>query len=123
MISIIGIFSAILGASLVVQGIMLRMVYRRQMARQQSEHQHFQQAMQGQFEQAKRQIDQLQRDLAAARLRLKQAGQSAVAGRHALERELDAANTRQQPMPLNGFADTQPSSPVTEYGSLLLSLS
>ena len=74
----------------------------------------------GQFAQSKRQIGQLQNDLAAAKLQLKRVGKSAAASRQALERELDSAEARRDDLPINGFADTQPSPQVNQYGSLLL---
>jgi len=109
-----------LGASLILQGVVLRSVYRRRATRQHAKHLQFQQTMSGQVEQTKRQIGQLQSDLAAARAQLKRAGQSAAAPRQALDRELDDTSVSRRQLPVNGFADTQPSPQSTEYGSLLL---
>ena len=109
-----------LGASLILQGVVLRTVYRRRAIRQHAKHQQFQQTLSGQIEQTKRQIGQLQSDLAAARAQLKRAGQSAAAPRQVLDRELDDAPVPRRQLPVNGFADTQPSPQCTEYGSLLL---
>ena len=119
-IFILWVLAIVLGASLILQGVALRTAYRRAVAKQRAKHLHFQQTMNSQFEQTKRQIGQLQNDLAAARLQLKRAGKSAAAPGQALERELDDASARRHQLPVNGFADTQPSPQVTQYGSLLL---
>ena len=119
-IFILWVLAIVLGVSLILQGVALRTAYRRKVAKQSAKHLHFQQTMNGQFEQTKRQIGQLQNDLAAARLQLKRAGKSAAAPRQALERDLDDASAPGHRLPVNGFADTQPSPQVTQYGSLLL---
>jgi hypothetical protein len=110
----------VLGTSLILQGVVLRIVYRRKVTKQHAKHLQFQQTINGQVEQTKRQIGQLQSDLAAARAQLKQGGKSVAAPRQALDRELDDASGSRHQLPVNGFADTQPSPQVTEYGSLLL---
>lgn len=121
-----GALAIVLGACLILQGVVLHKAYRRKVTRQHTKHLQFQQAMNRQYEQAKRQIGQLQNDLAAARVRLKNSGKSAVAAtqsralaRQALERDLDDATAARGALPVDGFADTQPS-PVTQHGSLLL---
>jgi hypothetical protein len=119
-ISILWALASVLGASLILQGIVLRTAYRRKVAKQHAKHLQFQQTVNGQFEQTKRQIGQLRNDLAAARLQLKRASKSAAAARQAIERELDATEALRHHLPVNGFADTQPSPQVTQYGSLLL---
>lgn len=119
-ISILWALVSVLGASLILQGSVLRTAYRRKVAKQHAKHLQFQLTVNGQFEQTRRQIGQLQNDLAAARLQLKRVGRSAAASRQALERELDAAQAFRDHLPVNGFADTQPSSQVTQHGSLLL---
>ena len=119
-IIILSALAIVLGASLILQGIVLRTAYRRKVAKQHTKHLQFRQAVNGQFEQTKRQIGQLQNDLATARLQLKRFGKGAVSPRQALERELDAAAALRHHLPVNGFADTQPSPQVTQYGSLLL---
>jgi uncharacterized protein HemX len=117
----------VLGASLILQGVVLRAAYRRKAARRQARHLQFQQTMTRQADQAKRQIGQLQSDLAAARLQLKQVDGRNVASmqgralaKQALERGLDDATVSRYSLPVDGFADTQPSSPRTHHGSLLL---
>jgi len=119
-ISILWSLAVVLGASLILQGIVLRSAYRRKVVKQHAKHLQFQKTVNGQFEQAKRQIGQLRNDLDVARLQLKQFGKSAAASRQALERELDAAQARRDHLPVSGFADTQPSPQVTQNGSLLL---
>ena len=91
-------------------------------------HQQHQQTLNGQFEQTRKQISQLQSDLATARRELRQVSKKstaapvqrdAVAARQSLEREIDAGAAR-RPLPIDGFAETQPSLEVTQYGSLLI---
>jgi uncharacterized protein HemX len=122
----IWIFAIVLGAALVLQGVVLRTIHRRKVARQQARHLQFEQAMSGKIEQTKRQIGQLQSDLSAARRQLKQLDNGVArpqpdlaADRQALERELDDAPLSRQPLPANGFADTRPAPQVTQFGSLL----
>jgi septal ring factor EnvC (AmiA/AmiB activator) len=112
--------ASVLGSALILQGIALRTAYRRKFARQHAKQLQLQQTVNDQFEQAMRQICQLQNELAAARLQLKRVGKSAAASRQALERELDRAEALRHRLPVNGFADTQPSPQVTQLGSLLL---
>jgi len=120
-------FAGVLGASLILQGVAMRIVHRRKAARQHAKHLQFQQTMNRQFEQTKRQIGQLQNDLAAARLQLRQRGRRDVAStqsrslaRQAIDRELDNASASRYSRPIDGFADTQPAPAVTQNGSLLL---
>jgi septal ring factor EnvC (AmiA/AmiB activator) len=122
----IWIFAIVLGAALVLQGVVLRTIHRRKVARQQARHLQFEQAMSGKIEQTKRQIGQLQSDLSAARRQLKQLDKGVArplpdlaADRQALERQLDDAPLSRQPLPAHGFADTRPSPQVTQFGSLL----
>lgn len=101
-------FSAIavvMGFSLIVQRIVLRTSYRRKVARQHAKHLQFQQTSNGRVEQTKRQIGQLQNDLAAARLQLRRAGKSAAS--QLIERDLDHTEVLRHQLPVNGFADTQ----------------
>jgi hypothetical protein len=118
------VLAIVLGASLILQGFVLRIAHRRKAARQHARHLQAEQAMNGKIEQTKRQIGQLQSDLAAARRQIKQLGKGSVqpmpdlaAGRLALERELDDAPSSRPELPVNGFADTRPS--PTQFGSLL----
>jgi len=119
-ISVLWAPASVLGTSLILQGIVLRSAHRRKVAKQHAKHLHFQQTVNGQIEQTKRQIGQLQNELAAARLQLKRVGKSALVPRRALERALDDAEGLRHRLPANGFADTQPAPQVTQYGSLLL---
>lgn len=120
------ILAIVLSASLVVQGVVLRIVHRRKLARQHARQLQLEQSLNSKIEQTKRQIGQLQTDLAAARRQIKQLGKTTVrpvpdlaADRQALERELDDAPVSRQPLPANGFADTRPAPQVTQFGSLL----
>jgi Skp family chaperone for outer membrane proteins len=120
------ILAIVLSASLVLQGVVLRIVHRRKVARQHARQLQLEQAMNSKIEQTKRQIGQLQTDLAAARRQIKQLGKGSAqpaadlaGGRQALERELDDAPFSRQPLPANGFADTRPAPQVTQFGSLL----
>lgn len=99
----------------------------RRMAQHHHRHLQQQQAVGRNLEQAKRQIEQLQHDLAAARLQVKQLSGSAfsaaehqVRAREALLRALDertlAAPSR---LPPDGFADTLPLPQYPEYLALL----
>jgi uncharacterized coiled-coil DUF342 family protein len=104
----------------------MRMAHRRALARQHTKHQQHQQTLNGQFEQTRKQISQLQSDLATARRELRQLSRKTVApvqrdpaaARQSLERELDTAGTSQ--LPPDGFAETQPSLEASQYGSLLM---
>ena len=75
------------------------------------------------LDQAKRQIAQLQQELAASRLELKQrlerAGPPPVPTREELNRELDGAASRPR-RPIDGFADTLPSLQFAHADELLL---
>ncbi len=120
------ILAIVLSALLVLQGVVLRTVHRRKVARQHARQLQLEQATNSKIEQAKRQIGQLQTDLAAARRQIKQLVKTTVqpvpdlaADRQALERELDDAPFSRQPPPANGFADTRPAPQSTQFGSLL----
>jgi predicted nucleic acid-binding Zn-ribbon protein len=82
--------------------------------------------MNGKLEQTKRQIGQLQSDLAAARMQLKQRGSSAAmhghsSARRTLEREFDDTSESRHSVLIDGFAETQPApQEFTQHGSLLL---
>jgi uncharacterized protein HemX len=122
----IWIFAIVLGAALVLQGVVLRTIHRRKVARQQARHLQFEQAMSGKIEQTKRQIGQLQSDLSAARRQLKQLDNGVArpqpdlaADRQALERELDDAPLSRQPLPAGCRRSHWPAPQVTQFGSLL----
>jgi len=101
----------VFGVCLILQGIVLRIAHRRKAALQQAKHLQFQQTTSAQAEQTKRQIGQLQTDLANARRQRKELNQpSASAAKWSstmqeLEREF-APDSQQ--LPADGFADTQP---------------
>ena len=93
---------------------MLRTKYRNELTRQHARHEQQQQATSRDIEQAKRQVGQLQHDLAAATLQVKRlsAGrptQSDSRMKEALDRMLDDADASRRHLPTNGFADTRPS--------------
>jgi septal ring factor EnvC (AmiA/AmiB activator) len=115
--------------ALATQALVMRAVHRRALARQHTKHQQHQQMLNGQFEQTRKQISQLQSDLATARRDLRQLSKKGTAApvqrdpaavRQSLEREIDAASASRRPLPADGFAETQPSLEVTQYGSLLI---
>lgn len=122
------ILAIALGACLILQGVVMRIAYRRQVALQRAKHLQFEQTMNGKLEQTKRQIGQLQGDLAAARGQLKLRGnqgassvQGSASARRTLEREFDDASDSRHPVLVDGFADTQPApQEFTRHASLLL---
>lgn len=99
----------------------------RSLARQQQRHVQQLQNVTRNLDQAKRQIEQLQHDLATARLQLKRVSSHAVvmqqqaSARAALQRTLDEAAeaTAARRLPPDGFADTLPSPQYPEYLALL----
>jgi len=122
------VWTLVIAVALVAQALAMRVAHRRALARQHVKHQQHQQTLNGQFEQTRKQISQLQSDLATARRELRQVSKKstaapvqrdAVAARQSLEREIDAGAAR-RPLPTDGFAETQPSLEVTQYGSLLI---
>lgn len=122
-------FAVVLAAGLGLQGVLLRAAFRREIAKQNARHTQVQQTMVRHLEQAKRQIGHLQSEIAEARLRLKRSVRSDAGStqrpspaRHALEREIDNASATRKFLPVDGFADTQPSPSVTQHGSLSLLL-
>jgi hypothetical protein len=125
MTQLMWILVAGMAAALVVQGLVLRRVHRRQMAFQASVLHRSQLAMNNRLDKTKRQIGQLQTELSAARLQIKRLDKQAAAVpsrvivRETLERSLDddAAISRGR-LPTDGFADTQPAD--TCQGSLLM---
>ena len=119
---------AVIAVSLVTQALVMRATHRRTLARQQAKHQQHQQTLKDQFEQTRKQIAQLQSELATARREVRQLSRKSTAApvqrdqaavKQSLEREIDAASAR-RPLPQDGFAETQPSLEVTQYGSLLI---
>jgi septal ring factor EnvC (AmiA/AmiB activator) len=120
---------AVIAVSLVSQALMMRAAHRRTLARQHTKHQQHQQTLKDQFEQTRKQIGQLQSELATARREIRQltkkspaapAQRDPAAVKQALEREIDAASASRRQLPPDGFAETQPSLEVTQYGSLLI---
>lgn len=112
----------VFGVCLILQGIVLRIAHRRKAALQQAKHLQFQQTTSAQAEQTKRQIGQLQTDLANARRHRRESNKpSATAAKWSstmqeLDRELDSAPDSQQ-LPADGFADTQPW-PQSQHASI-----
>ena len=114
---------------LVTQALMMRAAHRRTLARQHAKHQQHQQTLTSQFEQTRKQIAQLQSELATARREVRQlskksataaAPRDQAAIKQSLEREIDAGSAARSALPKDGFAETQPSLSVTQYGSLLM---
>ena len=106
----------VLGMAIIVQWTVLRKKHRSELARQHALHMQHQQDVSRHVEQWKRQIGQLQHDLAAARLQVKQLsmgraaraqGESRV--KETLDRMLDDAAASRPALPADGFAETQPS--------------
>ena len=120
---------AVVVVSLVAQAFVMRAAHRRALARQLAKHQQHQQTLNGQFEQTRKQISQLQSDLANARRELRELGKKnpaaaaprdTAAVKESLEREIDAATAARRPPPADGFAETQPSLDGGHYGGLLI---
>jgi hypothetical protein len=121
------IAAPILATTIALQWTLLRAKHRNELTRlhdRQMEHQH---AVSQNIEQWKRQIAQLQHDLAAARLQIKQLSRSGVARRQAeshlkaaLDRMLDNEVPSRRSVPVDGFAETQPSPYSNHDGDLLL---
>jgi chromosome segregation ATPase len=110
------IAAPLLGTAVILQWTALRTKYRNELTKQRARHEQHQQTASRDIEQAKRQIGQLQHDLAAARLQLKRLSMSGAAPtqsdphmKEALNRMLDDASASRRHLPTNGFADTQPS--------------
>ena len=126
MSTLLWMLAGVLGAGLVLQAVVLRIAYRRKVAMQQARHLQSEQTLSDKLDRAKRQVGQLQNDLAAARRQIVQLGkdsgasvQGSVSARQLLERELDAAPAERYSQAVEGFADTQPAPMVTQHGSLL----
>ena len=122
-------WTLVIAVTLVSQALVMRAVHRRSLARQHTKHQQHQQTLNGQFDQTRKQIAQLQSELAHARRDLRQLTKKSPAAavqpdpaavKKSLERELDAAGASRRPLPPDGFAETQPSVEVTQHGSLLI---
>jgi hypothetical protein len=110
------IAAPVLGTAVILQWTVLRTKYRNELTKQHARHVQQQQITSSHFEQAKRQIGQLQHDLAAARLQVKQLSMGRAAPpqsdsrvKEALNRMLDDAPASRRQLPADGFAETQPS--------------
>ena len=122
--------AVVAAAAIVTQALMMRAAHRRTLARQHAKHQQHQQTLTSQFEQTRKQIAQLQSELATARREVRQltkkiaatapAPRDQAAIKQSLEREIDAGSAARRELPKDGFAETQPSLSVTQYGSLLM---
>ena len=66
------VWTLVIAVALIVQALVMRIAHRRALGRQQARHQQHQQTLNGQFEQTRKQIGQLQSDLATARRELRQ---------------------------------------------------
>jgi len=103
------------GTAVIVQWTVLRMVYRNELTKQRARRVEQQQTASRYIEQARRQIGQLQHELAAARLQVKRLSmdraappQSDSRAKEALHRMLDDASASRPHLPPDGFAETQP---------------
>jgi len=104
------IAASVLGTAVILQWIVLRTKYRNETTKQRARHEQQQQIASRHIEQTKRQIGQLQHDLAAATLQVKRlSAQSDSRMKEELHRMLDGADASRCLLPTNGFADTQPS--------------
>ena len=129
MTPMLGMILAAIGAVALVAGqwSLHRMLDRRAVAGLKSRHLQQQANLNRKLEQAKRQLAQLQQELAAARLELKQRRERAVpppvpapmSAREALSRQLDAEPQRPR-LPIDGFADTLPAAQYPHAHELLM---
>jgi len=113
-------------ALVVAQWIFHRSLQRKALDALKSRHLQQQLNVKGKLDQAKRQIAQLQQELAASRLELKQRRERAappplppVPSREELSRQLDEAPSRPR-LPIDGFADTLPSLQYPHADELLV---
>ena len=123
------VIAVVAAATLVTQALMMRAAHRRTLARQHAKYQQHQQTQASQVEQTRKQIAQLQSELATARREVRQltkksavavAPRDQAAIKQSLEREIDAGSAARSALPKDGFAETQPQLSVTQYGSLLM---
>ncbi len=111
-----------LGVAVSLQWAVLRTKYRSELTRQRARHVQQRHTTSRDLEQFKRQIGQLQHDLAAARMQAKRNAQDGAAlqrsrsrAREELLRTLDDATTTRRGLPIDGFADTLPA-PLSPHG-------
>jgi hypothetical protein len=123
----LGLAVLVCSAAVVLQWAVLRTRYQNALARQRARHLQQQQTASQHLDQARRQIGQLQHDLAAAKLQAKRhttgdgmPAQSRSRAKQALERALEDASTSWRCLPPDGFADTLPSPQYPHDAELLL---
>jgi hypothetical protein len=130
--TIVGLWLAApgLGTALILQWTLLRRRHRSALTKQHAKHAQQHQILIQHVQQAKRQIGQLQHDLAAARLQIKRTTPPAASqvqrdspARNALERTLNAPSEVRRRLPTDGFADTRPFRHSDHDRNVLLSLS
>lgn len=116
-----------LGIAVILQWTVLRTKHRKELTKQHTRHVQQQQTASRYIEQAKRQIGQLQHDLAAARLHVKRLSMGGAAqpqsdsrAKQALEQTLDNAPASRRQLPADGFADTRPMPHSQHHIDLLL---
>ena len=114
-------------AAVIFQWAVLQTRYRNALAKQRARHLQQQQTTSQHLEQARRQIGQLQHDLAAAMLQAKRhttseavPAQSRSRAKEALDRALEDAAATWRRLPPDGFADTLPSPQYPHDADLLL---
>lgn len=119
------IAAPVVGAAVVLQWGALRTRYRNELGKLHARHMHHHQIAKGNLEQAKRQIGQLQHDLAAARLQVKRLsvaaapGQSGAPVKRTPARALGDEAASKRRLPADGFAEARPFLPSGRVDLLL----
>jgi hypothetical protein len=113
----LGVAAVLLVALVALQWFIAAAVHRRALTAQRARHAEHQQASIRILEQNKRQIGQLQEELARARFEIQRRRERSVqpaprastaAAKEILNQQLDEASALRPAMPVNGFADTLP---------------
>ena len=123
----LGSAALVCSAAVILQWAVLRTRYRNALVKQRARYLQQQQTASQHLEQARRQIGQLQHDLAAAKLQAKRhttsdaaSAQSRSRAKEALQRALEEASASWRRLPPDGFADTLPSPQFPHDADLLL---
>ena len=113
--AVVGVAAVLLVALVALQWFITAAVHRRALAAQRARHSEHQQASIRILEQNKRQISQLQEELAKARFEIQRRrerivppGPRAATAKEVLNQQLDEATALRPAMPVPGFADTLP---------------
>ena len=117
----------VLGTALVLLWVVLRAMHRNNVTELHTRYAQQLRIADSHAQQTKQQIGQLQHDLAASRLQIKQLSTGRAArpqggsrAKETLERMLDDASASRRHLPIDGFADTQPSAHSERDIDLLL---